>query len=292
MNDALNAIARLSVPVFIVSTMLAMGLGLSPRAIMAPLRNPRLVAVVLIVNFFLSPAIAYGLTRLVPLEPPYTIGLLLLSVAAGAPFLPKLAEATRADLSLVVAFMVLLTAGTILLMPFELPVLIPGFQASPLAIAKPLLTMMALPLVAAMIVGPRARQFSAVCKPILTVVANVSVVVVLVLFIGLNASALWGVVGSGAIAVSAVYTALVFAAGFLLGGPQPAAKGALGLTTSARNVAAALPVASVQSDPKVVVMLLVATLTGLVVTLTAAKVVRRRLRGSPEASGCAQRNLS
>src|SRR4051794_17078086 len=108
MIDALNAIARLSVPTFIVSTMLAMGLSLKPREVIAPLRNPRLVAIALIVNLFLSPLIAYGLTRLVPLERPYAIGLLLLSVAAGAPFLPKLAEATRTDVPLIVAFMVLL----------------------------------------------------------------------------------------------------------------------------------------------------------------------------------------
>jgi BASS family bile acid:Na+ symporter len=249
------------------------------------LRNPRLVAVALIVNFFLSPAIAYGLTRLVPLERPYTIGLLLLSVAAGAPFLPKLAEATRTDVPLIVALMVVLTGGTILLMPFELPLLIPGFQASPLAIAKPLVIMMALPLIAAMIVGPRAVRFSAVCRPILTLVANASVIVVLVLFVGLNIRALWGVVGSGAIAVAAVYTALVFAAGFVLGGPQADARSALSLASAARNVAAALPVASVQPDPKVVVMLLVGTLTGLVVTLIATRMVRHRARVTPAVAG-------
>jgi BASS family bile acid:Na+ symporter len=281
MIDVLRLVARLSVPTFIVSSMLAMGLGLQPRSIIAPLRNLRLVVVALLVNFVLSPGIAYALVSLVPLERPHAIGLLLLSLAAGAPFLPKLAEAARADLPLTIALMALLTAGTILVMPFALPLLIPGFRATPWTIARPLVGLMALPLLAAMIVGQRARRFSAVCRPILQAVANASLVVLLALFVGLNLGALWSVVGSGAIAVSAIFVALVFAAGFASGGPQPTDRSALGLASAARNVGAALPAAGAQSDPKVIVMLLVATLTGLLVMLVAAVVIRRKTSTPP-----------
>jgi BASS family bile acid:Na+ symporter len=136
--------------------------------------------------------------------------------------------------------------------------------------------LMAMPLIAAMIVGSRAARLAAICRPILTVVANLSVVVVLVLFVGLNLKALWDVVGSGAIAVAAVFAALAYMAGVVMAGPQSENKAAMGLASSTRNVAAALPIASLGGDPKVIIMLLVGTLTSLIVTLAAIRIRRRR----------------
>jgi BASS family bile acid:Na+ symporter len=135
---------------------------------------------------------------------------------------------------------------------------------------------MAVPLVVAMAVAPYLGRVADRARVVLGLIANVSLLVVLVLFVGLNVGPLWGVVGSGAGMLSAVFAALVFAAGYLLGGPKPEVNGAMGLAAAARNVAAALPAASDQSDPKVIVMLLVATLAGLVVLLFAGAFLRRR----------------
>jgi BASS family bile acid:Na+ symporter len=170
----------------------------------------------------------------------------------------------------------LLTAGTIVFMPLMLPVLLPGFGATPLTIARPLILLILLPLCIAMLARWRAPRLSAACRPALNAVANVSLAVLLVLLIGLNTKALLGVVGSGAILVSAIFVALVFVAGYSLGGAEPQAKGVLGLASASRNVGAALPAASVQPDPKVVVMLLVGTLVGLLLCLVAAASLRQR----------------
>jgi BASS family bile acid:Na+ symporter len=277
MNDALQLLARLSVPVFVVSSMLAMGLRLTPRAVLAPLRNPRLVAITLLVNFFFAPAAAYLLTMVVPLDRSYAAGLLLLSVAAGAPFLPKLTEAARGDPSLSVAVMSLLTGGTILFMPFAVPLLVPGFNAGAWVIAKPLLLTMVLPLITAMCVRMLLREFAERCRPILSVISTASLLLLMLLLIGLNLNALIGIIGSGAIAVSAVFLSVTFAAGYSLGGATADERGVLGLAAVARNVAAALPVAAAHGDPKVIVMLLACTLTGLVLSL----LVISRLRRSP-----------
>jgi bile acid:Na+ symporter, BASS family len=71
--------------------MVAMGLGLKLAQITAPLRNLRLVAMALLANFALMPAAAVVLARVLRLDEPLGVGLLLLGVAARAPFLPKLA---------------------------------------------------------------------------------------------------------------------------------------------------------------------------------------------------------
>jgi len=47
-GDVLNAILQISLLVFVVSSMLAMGLSLTVSQIIAPLRNARLVVVALV----------------------------------------------------------------------------------------------------------------------------------------------------------------------------------------------------------------------------------------------------
>jgi BASS family bile acid:Na+ symporter len=277
MGNVLQAITKIAIMTFIVSSMLAMGLGLTLRAILSPLRQFRVVAIALLLNFVLAPAIAYGLTVVVPLARPYAIGLLLLSGAAGAPFLPKLAEVARGDLAFSISLMALLTIGSVLFMPFVLPLLIPGFAANPWAIAKPLIFLIALPLVVGMVVHRYTERFAGRCRPPLGKISNVSLLLVIVLLIGLHLGALVGVVGSGAIAVAMVFVVLLFIVGYWLGGPSEGRKGVMGLGSAMRNIAAALPAAGTQSDPQVLVMLVVGAIVSLVLSLGMVAWLRRRV---------------
>ena len=58
-NDFFTAIAGLSGLLFIVSSMLAMGMSLTLPMIMQPLKNVRRVALALLANFVLVPLLAY-----------------------------------------------------------------------------------------------------------------------------------------------------------------------------------------------------------------------------------------
>src|SRR4051812_6366528 len=102
------------------------GLGLSLRELAVPLKRTRLVFVALAANFVVAPALAYALTRLIPLDTPYAVGLLLLGAAAGAPFLPKLAELARGDVAFSVGMMIVLMVGSVIFLPLALPLLIRG----------------------------------------------------------------------------------------------------------------------------------------------------------------------
>ena len=84
MTELLNDVQTVAVLVFLVSSMAAMGLTLTPRAIAAPLRDVRFVALALGLNFVLAPACAWLLTIVIPLKPGYAAGLMLLGGAAGA----------------------------------------------------------------------------------------------------------------------------------------------------------------------------------------------------------------
>lgn len=281
MLDTLRLVAQWSVPTFIVTTMLAAGLALAPRAIFSALRGPRLVAVALLVNFAIAPAVAVAVARLFHLQPAHSVGLLLLACAGGAPFAPKLAEAARQDPSLAVGLMAVLTAGTVIAMPLVLPILTPGLSISARAILAALVPVTVLPFVAGALARTTSPRIPAVCLPMARGVANVSLIVLLVLTIGLNTSALWSVVGSGALAASLVFISIMFAIGYLGGGAAQDVRAGLGLTTAARNVGAALPVAAAGRDRDVMVMVLVATVAELLVCFGVVALLRRHKREVP-----------
>ena len=56
MSEILTVIAQLSVMTFIITSMLAMGLSLTIKQIMDPLRDTKVVLLALLANFVLVPA--------------------------------------------------------------------------------------------------------------------------------------------------------------------------------------------------------------------------------------------
>ena len=88
----LDAAMRLCVAVFVVSSLAEAGLGVAPRAVLAPLRHARFVFLTLIIGWLVCPAIAYLVIQVLPLATPYATGLVLLALAPGAPFAPAMAR--------------------------------------------------------------------------------------------------------------------------------------------------------------------------------------------------------
>ena len=78
--DLLSKAATVAMLSFVVSSMLAMGVGLTVSQISKPLRNGRLVALALLANFVLMPIGALALAKVLWLDEPFGVGLLLLGV--------------------------------------------------------------------------------------------------------------------------------------------------------------------------------------------------------------------
>ena len=143
--DLLSKAATVAMLSFVVSSMLAMGTGLTVPRIIEPLRNVRLVLLALLANFVLMPAGAIELAKLLRLDEPFGVGLLLLGCAAGAPFLPKLAELAKGNLAFAVGVMVLLMVVTVGYLPIVLPLLLPGVTVNPWQIARSLVLLIVAP---------------------------------------------------------------------------------------------------------------------------------------------------
>ena len=88
-SDILGVIVKLSALVFVVSSMLAMGLSLTIPAIIEPLKNLRLVILALVINFVAVPLVVWAIQAVMDLDQDIYTGLVLMGTAAGAPFLPE-----------------------------------------------------------------------------------------------------------------------------------------------------------------------------------------------------------
>lgn len=260
-----STVAMLS---FVVSSMLAMGAGLTVPQIAEPLRNVRLVVLTLLANFIVMPLGALALAKMLWLDEPFGIGLLLLGCAAGAPFLPKLAELAKGNLAFAVGAMVLLMVGTIGYLPIVLPLLLPGVTVNPWQIARSLLLLMLLPLVIGLAVKAYYGDLAVRVKPGLDWLSNISLILLVCLITAANIDKVLQVFGTRGILAGILFIALGLGTGWLLGGRDTGTKSVMALGTGQRNIAAALVVASQSfSDPKVVVMVIVVAIVGLVVLM-------------------------
>lgn len=280
--EILHLIEKLTVFVFLLSSMLGSGLGLTVQRLVAPLREIRLVLLALALNFLLAPALALLVINVIPLARGHAIALLLLSGAAGAPFLPKLVQNARSDPGVAAAVMVLLTLGTIIAMPFGLPLIISGLEADPWSIARPLVFLILLPLALGIAIRSYADSFALRIAPWLAKISTLSLLLLFGLLVSLNIPALIGVVGSGAILAGLVYVIALFVISWILGALVPHARSVLALATAARNFGAALaPAASSFDDPSVIVALIVNAILGIVVSFLAAAWVRGAAVSNP-----------
>jgi BASS family bile acid:Na+ symporter len=262
---------------FVLSSMLAMGLGLTVSQIIAPLRNARLVVLSLLVNFVLMPLGAVALAALLQLDQPLGVGLLLLGLAAGAPFLPKLAQIARGNLAFAVGLMVLLMVVTVGYLPLVLPSLLPGVSVNPAKIARSLFLLMLLPLAGALAVKAYFAGVAARTKPLFDRLSNLGLIVLVLLITAGNVNNVLAVFGTGGILAGLLFIAIGFVLGWLLGGPDLSTRRVLALGTAQRNIAAALVVGSQSfSDPKVVVMVVVVAIVSLLILMPLSRVLAKR----------------
>ena len=262
---------------FVISSMLAMGTALTVSQIFDPLRNVRLVVLALVANFVLMPLGAFALAKVLWLDEPLGVGLLMLGCAAGAPFLPKLAQLAKGNLPFGVGAMVLLMVITVAYLPIVLPLLLPGVTVNPVKIAQSLVLLMLLPLAIGLFVKARYDATAARVKPPLDWLSNVSLILLIVLITVVNFDKVLQVFGTRGILAGLLFIALGFCIGWLLGGPGKDTRTVLALATAQRNIAAALVVGSQSfSDPKVVVMVIVVAIVGLIILMPLSRALANR----------------
>ncbi|MGF1570901.1 MAG: bile acid:sodium symporter family protein [Nodosilinea sp.] len=279
MTELLTVLSNLATLVFVISSMLALGLGLTVKQILDPLKDVGLVLRALGANFVLVPLAAYVLKTIIPLDPSLGIGLILLATAAGAPFLPKLAQAAKADVAFSVGLMVLLMVVTVVYVPVVLPLLLPGVSVNPADIARSLIVLMLIPLAIGLLINARYGDIARGLQPHMAQASSTSLIAVFVLMLVLNFETMVGAIGSGAIIAAILFIVISLAIGYVLG-PTTPTRPVMGLGTAQRNIAAAMVVATgnFSDDPNVLTMILVGALLMLVILMPVAGEMGKRGR--------------
>ena len=133
----INSVVDLMTNVFVLSTMFSIGLELTVSQIVAPLRQRPLMSKALLVNVMLVPLLAITLIISVSIEPGYATGLLIIAIAPGAPFGPKLAEIAEGDVPFATSLMAILTVVSVVTIPVTVALFLPsGVSVNPLGIAR------------------------------------------------------------------------------------------------------------------------------------------------------------
>ena len=277
LNDLFSAVAGISGLLFVVTSMLAMSLSLSVQQMTQPLKNVRLVLLALLANFLLVPLLAFAITKVIPLEEPLQIGVILLGTAAGAPFIPKLVQGAKGNVAYAVGLMFLIMVVTIFYLPIVLPLLLPGVEVNPWDIAKSLIVTMLIPLVLGMLIKSHSPDVADHWAPVMNKISSLSVLILLVVGLGLNISNILsfiGTLGIGAMVLLILGSLLI---GLLFGGRDPGIRSAMGLSTANRNGAAALLVATQNfSGTNTLPFVLVGVVLLLLILLPIAKLMGGR----------------
>lgn len=272
LNEFFGAIAQLSGLLFVVTSMLAMGMSLTIAQILQPLKNTRLVVLALLANFVLVPLLAYGIILLIPLEQSLQVGLVVLATAAGAPFLPKLVQGAKGNIPLGVGLMVLLMVVTIIYVPIVLPLLLTGVQVNPWDIAQSLIVLMLIPLAIGLLMKSHSPDSAAHWQPVMNKISGLAILVLLVVGLGLNISNILSLIGSNGLLALLIFIVGCLLVGFLLGGGDPAVRSVMGLGTAQRNISAAIVVAAQNfTEGDTLSFILVASILLLLVLLPVAK---------------------
>ncbi len=275
MLEFFRSVVAIAIPVFVVSTMLNVGLTQRPSKILSHLKHWQFVAKMVVANFVIAPLLMILILGFMKFSLPVQAGLLIFSLGAGAPFLIKLTQTAEQDMSLGAAMMLLLVVLTVPFMPLVLPRFLDGLPVDAGAIASTLLQQMVLPIVIGMLAARFARGIATKVQPWVAKLGNVALYVVIgATFIGYFPNMV-DLLGTGALLAGLVFIVGSFGAGYLAGRGRDQLEDVGGLATAQRNTAAALTVAQNFTNPDVLVVITMVSTVGIVLLLFLARRLTR-----------------
>ena len=276
MFQFLRTAVQFIAPVFVICTMLNVGLTQKPAAIAEHLKNWPFDLKMLAANFIFAPLLMIGALYFAPFSPALKAGLLIFSLGAGAPFLIKLTQTSEHDVALGAAVMMLLMIVTVIYMPLVLPLVLSGVSVSALAIARALLLQMLLPIGVGMLAALVLPDLSKKLQPLVGGLGNLAMYAMVVATLVGYFPNLLQIIGTGAFLVGLVFVAAAFGLGYLAGFGKDHLEDVGGLGTAQRNTAAGVIIAIQNfSDPNVFVMLTLANILGIVMLMILARFLSR-----------------
>ena len=261
---------------FVFGTMITIGLGLTLSQIIEPFKKITLVISALVTNFAIVPLFAIGMTHYLPLSEGVKIGVILLSISGGAPFIPLVINLTKSRVGSSVSLMLLLMVVTIFYIPLVLPHLLPGASVSSWAIAKSLMASMLIPLVIGLTFKAR---FSEIAIRIVPICAKLTNLILLILIIDLFYLYFEVVIESAsALLIILLFFLGTMGLGFFSGGTNRDARIIFAVGTGLRNPPVAMLIANqyFSSQPMAAIVPLLIVIIGLAILIPIAIIIGKK----------------
>lgn len=263
-----DVVGAVSVPLFAVASMAAVGLGQTVRQFIAPLSSFRLLVSGTVANFLVAPGLALVLTALLPIPADARMGLMVLACAAGAPFALKLTRLAGGDMPTASALLAVMLVATTVFMPMALPLLMPGVEVSSGSIAAVLIPTMLLPLGAAITVRQLRPGLAGRLQGPVQRLSFWSMLVMLANQFVADHRELAGLIGTGTVLAIVLFTLANLGAGWALGTAKPGVGAIVGISASQRNMGVATLVAVANfGDSSAVVTVVLAGFLALILLL-------------------------
>jgi BASS family bile acid:Na+ symporter len=281
-----ETILIIGIYLFILTSMLFIGLGHTYRDLLAPFKNVKLVLFALLVNLVLIPVAGYLIATAFALSGALLIGFLLMTSAPGASYAPRIAEIAEGDVPFSTGLMFLLSTVALVSAPITILLLLPeGTGVSVWPVIRTLLLLMFIPMVIGLLIRARKPSFA---ERLMGPVVWTSYIMILVVMVTALAAklfsqdpvggliSLFGTLGIISIVLAVGISVIL---GYLFGGPSEGTRRSLATGSANRNTGMALLfAASISSEVSEILAVLVAY---IVIQILITGIVAAKWRKKP-----------
>jgi len=275
--------------IFIITSMITLGLSNTVPGILASLKDKNLLLRVLLASFILVPALAYLLIAGLHLPLGLAIGMILVGTAAGSPFLPRVNQIVAEKRALAGAMAVLLTILSVFYIPVVVPFMVPGAALiNPLYLFMALVVMILVPLGLSLHLRSGREDKVARFLPWLDRTSYGAFFAAFIGVIYVFFDQMTAIIGYGGLIAIIIFIFAAFGIGYLLGGYEAGMRGVLAFGTAQRGLAVALvlPILDLLSryfipdssvyDPTVLIMILTLGIAGLIILMLFGKKLAKK----------------
>jgi BASS family bile acid:Na+ symporter len=286
----IETVFNIVVIIFTVANLMAGGLACDLKEAMQSLRSPRFILLTLFWGWVVCPALALLINKVVPLSEGHAAGLILVSLAPIAPFLPIAALKARGDMTFTGAYILLATVVTVVLMPVMAPLLIKGLTLSAWALAKPLIILVLIPLVIGVAIKHYKAPVADKIFPAVKKTGGLFLLICLAMVIWLYGKQMLETVGSLATAAWVIFmvamAVLPYAFGF---GMKQSQRSVMAIGQSSRNISAGFVAFFGITNPPAGMFVMVVLVVPLhvIIGLLAVPAIFAKLAGKTDVKGAA-----
>jgi bile acid:Na+ symporter, BASS family len=252
---------RLLAAIMLVSLTFGSGLQVNRDHLFAVLKKGWLLAGALIANFIIVPALGVLLAKALHLPPAIATGFLLMAIAPGVPFVLMQVRKKGGSLGLAVELALFLPLISVVTVPLTAALVLPSAAEAHLPISRfvtTLLLFQVVPLLLGIAVGHRAPAAAARLGRPIEIIFFVAVVILIVLLVPTIVKDVASIYGSGGMWAAFCLVVLSLITGWLLGGPAREMRRVLAIGTALRNIGLCALVATTSfKDPDVAATVIV-----------------------------------